>query len=147
MTRDGHHIELEGRPRNLSDVAPEEDRRYVLLGPKGNVLAATVRWARTPRKRARGLLGAPELAVGQCLWLEGSRRLLAGDAVHTFGIRYPIDVLFCDRRGCILHVVRSLPPGRVSPFVRGARHVVEFPAGTLEGDVVPGHRVALLPAE
>ena len=128
-------------------MTPQDEGQLVLVGPKGNVLASTVRRARTPRQRARGLLGAPELKSGECLWLAGCSRLLAGDAVHTFGIRYPIDVLFCDRHGGVVYVVRSLRPRRVSPFVKGARHIIEFPAGTIEKDLRPGERVALIAAE
>lgn len=49
--------------------------------------------------------------------------------VHTFGMRYAIDVCFCDREWRVLYVVRSMRPRRVTRWVRGAAFVVEAPEG------------------
>lgn len=53
--------------------------------------------------------------------------------VHTFGMRDALDVAFCDGTWTVLRVVRGLRPRRVSPFVRGARFVVEAPVGMFDG--------------
>ena len=71
-----------------------------ILG-SGKVLATRIRWARTPSARARGLLRGPPLETGEAIVLEPATQ------VHTFGLGYPIDVLFCDRKGGVLHVVRT----------------------------------------
>jgi uncharacterized protein len=47
-------------------------------------------------------------------------------SVHTFGMRFPIDVVFLDARGRVLRVARRVPPCRVVSC-RGARAVVEIP--------------------
>lgn len=75
------------------------------------------------RDRLRGLLGTDENAPAVLLTLCSS--------IHTFGMRYPIDVAFIGERGEVLLVKRELPPGRVSSHPR-ARCVVERPAR--EGD-------------
>ncbi|MBA3431339.1 MAG: DUF192 domain-containing protein [Actinobacteria bacterium] len=115
----------------------------VVLEPGGVVLATRVRRARTLRERTRGLVGAPELVPGECLWIERPAHSLPGDAVHTFGMRYAVDVLFCDRDGGVRHVIHGLRPGRVSRFVPGARYVLELPAGTLDNDLAPGGRIII----
>lgn len=52
-------------------------------------------------------------------------------AIHTFGMRVPIDVLFLDVRGRVTHLIHALAPCRVSPFVKSAAMVLELRAGTL----------------
>jgi uncharacterized membrane protein (UPF0127 family) len=63
--------------------------------------------------------------------------------VHTFGMRYPIDALFCDEDWVVLHIVRAMAPWRLSRWVRGSRFVVEFAGGTLGRRVSPGARLVL----
>ena len=58
--------------------------------------------------------------------------------VHTFGMAYPIDVIFCDRALRVVHVVRDMRPGRVTRWVRTARIVIELPARARLVGVSPG---------
>ena len=46
-------------------------------------------------------------------------------SVHTFGMRFPIDVMFLDRQGRVLRVERAVPPGRLLRC-RGATEVLEW---------------------
>jgi len=46
-------------------------------------------------------------------------------------MRAPIDVLFLDTRGRVVHLIHALPPCRVSPFVKSAAMALELRAGTL----------------
>jgi uncharacterized protein len=109
--------------RNLLHV-PEPT---MLSTRSGRVLAEHLRWARSPAARRRGLLGAPQLEAGEALVIAGAPQ------VHTFGMRYPIDVLFCSSDWTVLHVVHSMKPRRVSRWVRRARYAVEMPAGAAAG--------------
>jgi uncharacterized membrane protein (UPF0127 family) len=52
-------------------------------------------------------------------------------SVHSFFMRFPIDVVFLDREGVVLKVYAPLRPWRASTWVRGARQALEMPAGTL----------------
>ncbi len=72
------------------------------------------------RGRARGLLGRDGI--------EGVMVLRPCRHVHTFRMRFPIDVAFCDRAGTVLRV-RTLAPGRLSPLVWRAAFVLEAEAG------------------
>lgn len=54
------------------------------------------------------------------------------NAVHTLGLRAPIDVVFLGRGNRILRHVAALPPNRCAVALR-ARAVVELPAGYCSG--------------
>lgn len=92
------------------------------------VLAEEVEWSRSPGGRAKGLIGRRE--PPPALVLEPAAQ------VHTFFMRFGIDVVFCDRAWIVVHVT-SLRPWRISRWVRGARRVVELPLG-VAGRVRPG---------
>lgn len=80
--------------------------------------------ARTPLARMRGLLGRTGLPVGQALLIAPCR------AIHTLGMRFPIDVRFYDRRGKLVRQTLGVKPGRL--WVWGgwrARYVLESAAG------------------
>lgn len=88
----------------------------------GDVLA----WADVARSRAarrRGLLGRD--GVDGALVLEPCRQ------VHTIGMRFPIDVAWCDRDGWVVRIA-TIRPGRISRPVCRARFVVEAGAGALD---------------
>ncbi len=72
-----------------------------------------------------GLMGRRELADGYGLLLRNE------SAIHTFGMRVAIDVVYLDARGKILRTTEAMPPARLGPLVRGVRDVLELPAGTL----------------
>jgi uncharacterized membrane protein (UPF0127 family) len=96
-------------------------RRVVLVDPRG------VRWVvDTPesrRERLRGLIGTPSLERGHAMLLERCR------SVHTFGMRFPIDVVLLDRAYRVV-AVRRVPPGRATIPRLGVRHVLECPEGS-----------------
>ncbi|HWJ43580.1 MAG TPA: DUF192 domain-containing protein [Solirubrobacterales bacterium] len=48
-------------------------------------------------------------------------------SVHTFGMRFPLDVYFLDAEGRVIAVRRRLPPGRVA-WQRGAAAILEIPS-------------------
>lgn len=75
------------------------------------------------------------LQPGEALVLDPGRQ------VHTFGMRYPIDVCFCDRAWKVLHVVAPMPPRRVTRWVFRARFAVEMRAGGL-ASVRPGDQLS-----
>jgi uncharacterized membrane protein (UPF0127 family) len=86
----------------------------------GEVLAGlTVASSRADRRR--GLLGRD--GIDGALLIERAR------SVHTVGMRFPIDVAFCDEDLVVVRT-RTLAPGRVTLPVRRARHAVEAEAGT-----------------
>jgi uncharacterized membrane protein (UPF0127 family)/Flp pilus assembly protein TadG len=103
-------------------------------------IAARVEIAATRSSRRRGLLGRDHLD-------EASAMLIAPcAAVHTAGMRFPIDVVFVDRQGYAVKVVSNLRPWRIA-LAAGGRAVIEMAAGSLRsGQVMLGDRLYLAPA-
>jgi uncharacterized protein len=98
-----------------------------LIDEGGRVVGERVEFARSMGARALGLIGRRDLERSSCLVLEPARQ------IHTFGMRFPIDVAFCDREGVVVHLVRDLRPWRMTKWVSSARVAVEAPAGGLSG--------------
>jgi uncharacterized membrane protein (UPF0127 family) len=97
----------------------------------------TIRVARGPFARMRGLIGRTALGPDEALLLRPCAR------VHTFGLRFAIDAVFCDAKGVVLSV-QTLRPGRFSKAVRGARSCLELAAGrSREHGIDIGTRLAL----
>jgi hypothetical protein len=108
---------------------------------RNTVLAARVRAASTLYSRAIGLLGTAHLPEQEGLWISPCR------GVHTMFMRYPIDVLFLDRDGLLLHMA-SLPPFRVSRCVRKSVGVLELAGGVLRASGTrPGDCIQLQSVE
>lgn len=70
-----------------------------------------------------GLMGRRDLPEGFGLLLKNE------SAIHTFGMRVAIDVVYLDAQGKILRVTDAMPPSRLGPLGRGIRNVLELPAG------------------
>jgi hypothetical protein len=85
-------------------------------------------------------MGLSSLGAGEGLVLKGEK------SIHTFFMRFPIDVIYADRNWRVVRIDAHMGPNRIGPFVRQAAYVLEMPAGvihhtgTLVGDqLVPGH--------
>lgn len=92
---------------------------------RGETVAANVRLADTPRSRRIGLLQHETLEPGEGLWIYPTQ------AIHTFGMRFPIDVVFLDRLLRVKRVYHRLAPFRWTSPVWGARSVLELASGSL----------------
>jgi uncharacterized membrane protein (UPF0127 family) len=88
---------------------------------KGIVLAETVEPAFDSRARRTGLLGRDALAADAVLAIAPS------NAVHTIGMRFPIDVVFITRAGRVTKRALRLRPMRVAASL-SAFAVLEFAA-------------------
>jgi uncharacterized membrane protein (UPF0127 family) len=93
---------------------------------RDTVLAERAAVAETPASRRRGLMGTESLSDGQGLVIIPCRH------VHTFGMKYAIDIAFVDASWTVRRVVHNLKPGRLSPLVLKGRAVLELPAGKVE---------------
>jgi uncharacterized protein len=90
-------------------------------------LATNLAVAQTHWSRLRGLLGATEsdFRNGGGLWIRPCR------GVHTLAMRFPIDVVYLDRAGAVVHLERSLRPWRFAPVRLQAASVLELPRNTV----------------
>jgi uncharacterized protein len=103
----------------------------------GGTVASTVEIADTRASRRKGLLGRDGLEQSAAILLSPCF------AIHTAGMRFPIDALFLNRGGVVVHIARDLGPWRIATSIR-ARVVVEVAGGTLKNhDVRVGDRLYL----
>ena len=94
---------------------------------KGTELAAEVRFARSMWARFWGLMGRGSLPQGQGLLISPC------SSVHTFFMRFPIDVIFVDRGGRVVKIVGGMKPWRTTLGGSGAHSVLELNAGEAAG--------------
>lgn len=88
----------------------------------GEVLAA-LEIAESRRARRRGLLGRDSF--------EGALLLRPARSVHSIGMRFPIDVAFCDADLVVLCTV-GLRPNRITRARWKARSVIEASSGAFD---------------
>lgn len=91
--------------------------------PRVRALGIDVAVAATPRSR---LLGLALLARGQ---IGGGLLIPRCSSVHTFGMRFALDLVFLDARGRPLALHRRVRAGRIVSH-RGATAVLELPSGS-----------------
>ncbi|WP_034630516.1 DUF192 domain-containing protein [Desulfotruncus alcoholivorax] len=96
---------------------------------KKTVLAKHLKCADTFFTRLLGLMGTGKesFVSGMALLIKPCKQ------VHTFLMRFPIDVIFIDKNNLVIKTVPGLRPYRASPLVTGAAAVIELPRGTIEG--------------
>lgn len=87
------------------------------------VLARELEVAGSAAARSKGLLGRDGLAPGTGLWIAPC------ESVHTFFMRFPIDLVYLDRKNCVRKVRHAVGAWRASACLT-AHSVLELPAGT-----------------
>jgi uncharacterized membrane protein (UPF0127 family) len=103
------------------------DRCVVQNKTRGVELSSKAEVARTFRKRTKGLIGRSleDFAQGGALWI------VPCDGVHTFGMRFPIDVAYLDSKGQIVKIYHRLAPFRIAALSFRTKSVIELPPGIL----------------
>ena len=91
----------------------------------GRILADLVIPAFDSQSRNSGLLGRRAFQPGAALVLAPC------NAVHTFFMKFPIDIVFATRDGRVLKVSRGVPAWRMAMSIR-AFAVIELPGGTID---------------
>lgn len=91
---------------------------------EGRCVVSRVWRAASAWERMRGLLGRQPLAPDEGLLIDKC------GMVHTFGMRYQLDLAFLDPRGRVCKLVHGLRPARCAGTFR-ARSTLELAAGTL----------------
>ena len=110
------------------------DGTGTLTAPEATV---TLEIAASYRARRRGLLGRDGI--------RGALLITPTNSIHTFGMRFAIDVAYLDRTLRVLDVV-TVKPGRLGLVRLRARHVLEAEAGTMaDWGLRPGVRVTAVP--
>lgn len=103
----------------------------------GKPLALKLEVAEDAYARSKGLLGRDALPPGSGLWIYPC------ESVHTFAMRFPIDLVYLDRNNVVKKVRSNVRPGRMSACF-SARSVLELPAGTIDATgTIPGDQITI----
>jgi uncharacterized membrane protein (UPF0127 family) len=105
-------------------LASGDSRMRVSNLTRHTVLATRMEVADSGSKRNKGLLGRECLSPGEGLWI------LPCESVHTFWMRFPIDLVYLDRKKRIRKLVSEVRPWRLSGCLT-AYSVLELPSGTI----------------
>ena len=92
------------------------------IAARNATLATTLEPAFESKARNRGLLGRDGLPQGAALIIAPS------NGIHTFGMRFPIDVIFAARDGRVLKIRHAMPRARIALAWKGFA-VIEMAAG------------------
>jgi uncharacterized membrane protein (UPF0127 family) len=95
---------------------------YVTNRTQGTLIADRCELARSFFERGKGLMGRPGLERGQGLLIYPEW------SIHTFFMRFAIDVIFLDTQDRVVGFELAMPPNRLYAGVWGARAVLELPA-------------------
>ena len=100
---------------------------YAFNRTRSTYLATELLVARTHWTRFRGLMAtdASRFRRGQGLWITPCH------GVHTFAMRFPIDVLYLDHERIVIHMEQELKPWRMAAIRVRATSVLELPTGTV----------------
>jgi hypothetical protein len=101
-----------------------EIRLQVLNSTRQTPVASCVIVADKGARRRKGLLGRERLLPGEGLWI------LPCEAVHTFGMQFPIDLIYLDRRHQVKKVKSNVLPWGISACL-SAHSVLELVSGTI----------------
>lgn len=113
--------------------------RMVMAKKDGRVFAGGLRVADGFFSKFIGLLRHKDISPGEGLVLTGCKQ------VHTFGMRFPIDVLFVSKNGELVHIEHAMLRGRVSRYIKDAAAAIELMAGSaVENEVRCGDRIILV---
>ncbi len=104
---------------------PEPETRLKAINlTRGTVLATNLEVAGNHKQRSKGLLGREGLSAGEGLWI------IPCESVHTFFMRFPIDLVYLDDEHRIRKVRSAVGAWRLSACL-SAHSVIELAAGTI----------------
>jgi uncharacterized protein len=114
--------------------------RQAVNTTRGTVLAASLELAGTGETRRKGLLGRESLLPGEGLWIAPC------ESVHTFFMRFAIDLVYLDRSHRVKKLRSNVGPWRISACF-SAHSVLELPVGTISTSQTEcGDTVEIAPA-
>ncbi|MBO8171888.1 MAG: DUF192 domain-containing protein [Bacillaceae bacterium] len=98
----------------------------VINQASGKEVADDVRIAQSFFQRLKGLIPEERLENGQGLLIRPC------SSIHTFMMKFPIDVVYLDETGRVMGLEENLPPNRVGKKFENVSQVLELPAGTIQ---------------
>jgi uncharacterized protein len=93
---------------------------------RDRVIGSRIREARSFFARGRGLMFVSGLERGEGLIIDPC------SSIHTFCMRFPLDVLYMDRNNRVIRADVGMKPWRIGPVFTGSKWVIELPPGTIK---------------
>ena len=90
-----------------------------------HVVASNVSVANSFFKRLKGLLGRKGLLLGEGMLLFPCKQ------VHTWFMKFTIDVIFIDKKGQIVELISCMQPGTISSYIKESYQVLELNSGDI----------------
>ena len=91
-----------------------------------HLVADPVIQAQTLGQRVKGLIGYPALKEREAFWIS------ACPSIHTFFMKFPIDVIFTDKKFCVLALFENVPAGKILFGGFRSQNVFEMKAGQIQ---------------
>jgi uncharacterized protein len=92
---------------------------------RGTSIGDAIDSAETSAQRRVGLLKHSKLEEGTGLWI------VPCEAVHTFFMKFALDLIYLDRKHCVRAIARGVAPWRFSMCLP-AHSILELPTGTID---------------
>lgn len=91
-----------------------------------SIISENVMFSDTFFKRLKGLMFTKELPEEKAL------HIIPCNEIHTFNMRYSIDVLYLDAEKNIISINEDMKPSKIGKRVKNAKSVVELPRGKIK---------------
>lgn len=118
-------------------LMPEPGALVLRNERNGMLLAQHIEGAFDSASRRRGLLGRDGLADGAALIIAPCQ------AIHTFRMRFPIDVVFADRDGRVVHFRSHVGPRRITGAWRAFAAIEVASGAAARADIQIGDRLSI----
>jgi len=104
-----------------------EDKYYKITNTRtGAVIAEKAKIAQNFRQRSIGLLNRKSLESGEALLIKPC------NSIHTFFMRFPIDVAFLDKEGRVVSIVKNMAAWKLASCIFNGYMTLEMPIGSIE---------------
>lgn len=102
------------------------------------VLGENIKHANNAWLRLKGLMFVDKMQGMDGLLLE------PGNSIHNCFVRFPIDVIFLNRKNIVVKIIKGFKPWRFTRIYFSATKVLELPDGTIPANVKEGDELEVI---
>ena len=110
----------------------------LLIKYNGKILSNDILLAEDFMSRLIGLMFKAKIEGADGLMIDPCR------SIHTFFMRYSIDVVFISQKNSVVKIIRDLKPWRLTWIYWRATKTLELPAGNLPQDLKVGDQLEVI---
>ena len=104
-----------------------EDRYYKIINTRtGAIIAEKAKITQNFKERSVGLLNRKSLESGEALLIKPC------NSIHTFFMRFPIDVAFLNKEGNVVGIVKNMAAWRLASCIFKGYMTLELPVGSID---------------